>query len=208
MKPVLFAILGLVLGLGGGAAMAVMKARTSFAEYDARRAKVVADSIELAAHPAAPGDSAQVAAAGDSAHAADAPAADGAGDTPHGPTSPADVPNATSTPAGESRESPPARHRAVATVESHGGTRPTGRLPLPKPIVPVATASPGADKVARIFGAMQPKEAAKVLEQLTDSEVHDILSSLNEKQAAALLQAMPAPRAAAISKLALKGGHE
>lgn len=213
MKLVLFAILGLLLGVGGGAAMSVMNAKKSFAAYDARRARVVADSIEQAAqHPA--GADSTAAAPGDSSHATP-------GDTTHGgaianaatskdghapaPVAAADAhapATATATPPGGGRQ------RATATVEAHGGTLPAGTPQLVKRGTGSVAPTPGQDKLGRIFAAMPAKEAARVLEQLSDADVHEILGSLSDKQAAGIMQFLPSPRAASISKLALKGGHE
>jgi hypothetical protein len=55
-------------------------------------------------------------------------------------------------------------------------------------------------RIARIFAAMAPREAAKVLQQLNDEDVSVIVASLNEKQAAAILMAFPPERAATISR--------
>jgi hypothetical protein len=200
MKLVLFAVLGLLLGTGGGAAMSVMNAKKSFATYDAKRAKVVADSIEQAAQHVVGADSTVVAAA-DTSHAAPAPA------DAHGPGGA----TTTTPPAPETAPQPPSgggRQRAVATVESHGGTPPTGIPSLVKPVGPGASPPPGSDKLGKIFAAMPAKDAARVLEQLADAEVHDILKSLSDKQAAGIMQFLPSQRAASISKLALKEGHE
>jgi MgtE intracellular N domain len=221
MKLALFAILGLLLGTGGGAAMAVMNAKKAFAAYDAKRAKVVADSIELGARHAAGPDSTH-GATPDSSHAAPdsvhGPAAVATTDA-HAPATAAPTPGAPK--AGEDKHAPAAtkehtpatgtgRQRAVATVESHGGTAPRGKPapPLPAPRAASITPAPGSDKMGKIFGAMPAKDAAKVLEQLTDAEVHDILRVLSDKQAAGIMQFLPPARAASISKLALKGGHE
>lgn len=222
MKLVLFAILGLLLGAGGGAAMAVMKAKKAFAAYDAKRAKVVADSIEHGMRPAGGADSTHGAATDsshatpDTAHAPPVVAAAGE----HGPATPPAAPSKAEdkhapaakdhAPAAKDHAPtpPPGRQRAVATVESNGGTAPRGKPTPPLPTPRVSAPAPGSDKMGKIFGAMPAKDAARVLEQLSDTEVHDILRALSDKQAAGILQFLPAARAAAISKLALKGGHE
>ncbi len=64
--------------------------------------------------------------------------------------------------------------------------------------------APGVEKVAKIFAAMPPKDAAMVLEQLEDSEVQSVISTLSEKQAAAILRNFPPARAATISKAVLR----
>lgn len=45
MKLIILAVLGLLVGLGGGSAAAVMKAKKAFAAETAARAKIVADSL-------------------------------------------------------------------------------------------------------------------------------------------------------------------
>lgn len=55
-------------------------------------------------------------------------------------------------------------------------------------------------RLGRIFAAMQPREAAKVLEQMNDGDVVRILGMLQERQAAAVLTSLPPPRAAAITR--------
>ncbi|MGQ0646106.1 MAG: magnesium transporter MgtE N-terminal domain-containing protein [Gemmatimonadaceae bacterium] len=227
IKLIIFGVLGLVVGLGGGSAMSVMTAKKAFASFEAAKAKTVADSIATAAEhggqePAVAGADSVAAdtSATDStlAHAADstarpdAPAAattKPAADKGHGgapaPTVAAHKPDSTRAPVSQSAK--PAFSKAVETVESHGSAKPAvgrPRLPglPPKPIeTPVTLKN---EKVSKVFGAMPAKDAAKVLELLDDTEVQSILSGLSDKQAAGILQHLPPARAAAISKLALR----
>jgi len=67
----------------------------------------------------------------------------------------------------------------------------------------MGTALPEA-RLARIFGAMKAKEAAKVLDQMNDGDVRTILSMMTDKQAGAILAALPAARAAAVTKGAVR----
>jgi hypothetical protein len=60
-------------------------------------------------------------------------------------------------------------------------------------------------RISKIFAAMPARDAAKVLVQMDDADVHLILDALGEKQAAAILQNFPAERAATISKNAIRG---
>jgi flagellar motility protein MotE (MotC chaperone) len=46
-----------------------------------------------------------------------------------------------------------------------------------------------------------------VMEQLDDAEVRAILAGLQDKHAAGILQNLPPTRAAAVSKLLLRGGQ-
>lgn len=58
-------------------------------------------------------------------------------------------------------------------------------------------------RLGKIFGAMQPREAARVLEQMDDRDVATILTMLNDRQAAAVLANLPPQRAAGISRSGL-----
>jgi hypothetical protein len=64
-------------------------------------------------------------------------------------------------------------------------------------------------RISRIFAAMAPREAARVLQQLDNPDIISIVGALTEKQAAAVLMAMPPERAALISRgsLASKPGR-
>lgn len=85
----------------------------------------------------------------------------------------------------------------------------------PKAVVPVvkpATDSLIGRRLAQVFGAMQPKDAARVLEQMDDNDVRAILGSLSSKQQAAILGSFPTQRAALILQATLRtassGGTE
>ena len=228
LKLILFAVVGLVVGIGGGSAVSVMKAKQAYAADVARKAKLVADSLARAeeegakavAHAAgdstahdgagAAGDAAQAAEAAHAAEAAPAAPTAPARGAPHAAasrkpaTGDAGAPTATPGAATAAR----AYGRATQTVEANGGAAvrsAVAKSPAPpaRPL-PDAAAAPGMAKVAKIFAAMPPKDAAKVLEQLDDIEVQGVISALAEKQAAAILQNFPAPRAALISKGVLR----
>lgn len=222
LKLILFAVVGLVVGIGGGSAVSVMKAKQAYAADVARKAKLVADSLARAeeegakavAHAAgdstahdgagAAGDAAQAAEAAHAAEAAPARGAPHAAASRKPATGDAGAPTATPGAATAAR----AYGRATQTVEANGGAAVRSAVAKPpappaRPL-PDAAAAPGMAKVAKIFAAMPPKDAAKVLEQLDDIEVQGVISALAEKQAAAILQNFPAPRAALISKGVLR----
>ena len=67
----------------------------------------------------------------------------------------------------------------------------------------LATALP-EERLAKIFSAMQAKDAARVLDQMEDRDIRAVLSLMGDRQVAAILSALPAPRAATITKGALK----
>ncbi|MGI8545809.1 MAG: hypothetical protein ACR2M1_00515 [Gemmatimonadaceae bacterium] len=78
---------------------------------------------------------------------------------------------------------------------------------------PVATAAVQASasqdtiaggKLAKVFGAMQARDAARVLEQMEDGDVRTILASLSNKQQAAILGTFPTQRAATIMRATLR----
>lgn len=223
IKLIIFLVLGLAVGIGGGTAASVMKARKAFAAFEAGKAKAVADSIAKdAEHPKGDvatsehGDPATDSVKVDSAVAShDAP------ETPKTPEKDAHgVPKAPVTAKAPAGGREPAAHapakpakpsgtsKAVETVVAGGSTdRPRLAALPPKPAAAVIGTTQ-SEKVAKIFGQMPAKDAAKVLEQLDDNEVQAILTGLSAKQAAGIMQNLPAARAAAISKLVLRGGHE
>jgi hypothetical protein len=109
------------------------------------------------------------------------------------------------------------------TTPARAAAMPAKPLPVaprdsakPLPVVPagipvVGAASPAGPvtpllaggRLSKIFGAMSPRDAAKVLEQMDDADVKQILARLNDKKAAEILALLPAARAALISKAAL-----
>lgn len=58
-------------------------------------------------------------------------------------------------------------------------------------------------RIAKVFTSMDAKQAAKVLEHMTDGDVHIILGYVGVKQAAQILAALPPERVAKLSKLAM-----
>jgi hypothetical protein len=81
--------------------------------------------------------------------------------------------------------------------------------------VPAKQAAPDSltgVRLAQVFGAMQPKDAARVLEQMDDDDVRAILGSLSSKRQAAILGSFPTQRAALILRATLRtaaaGGAE
>jgi hypothetical protein len=60
-------------------------------------------------------------------------------------------------------------------------------------------------RVAKVFTSMDAKQAAKVLEHMTDNDVHVILGYVGPRQAASIMAALPPERVAKLSKLAMQG---
>jgi flagellar motility protein MotE (MotC chaperone) len=69
--------------------------------------------------------------------------------------------------------------------------------------VALATSLP-EERLAKIFSAMQAKDAARVLDQMEDRDIRAVLSLMGDRQVAAILSALPAPRAATITRGAIK----
>ena len=220
IRMILFVVVGLLAGLGAGTGIAVLKAKSAFASESARRAKIVADSLEEHANADAKKGTGEKAV-----HAAPADSA-----TPTEATAPTISEPVTAKPSAQATE---VAHRASrktaptetvtpgagqaepnATAAAGGGERvPAASVPAPVHAPVTSAASKSEDgaqpkRISKIFAAMPPKDAAKVLTQMDDADVHLILGALGDKQAAAILQNFPAERAAAISKKAMRGSRE
>ena len=63
---------------------------------------------------------------------------------------------------------------------------------------------PAERRLAKYFGAMPAKDAAKILEQMDDRDVQTILSFVGDRQAGAILGNMPPTRAASIGRASLR----
>ena len=60
-------------------------------------------------------------------------------------------------------------------------------------------------RMARIYSAMEPQEAVRILEKFSDEEVVMIFSSMKERQVAEILKAFPVERAAEIARKMMRG---
>lgn len=61
----------------------------------------------------------------------------------------------------------------------------------------------GSQRLAKIFGAMDPRDAAEVLQGLTDAEVSAILVQMSERKVASILSSFEPQRAASLSRTVL-----
>lgn len=68
-------------------------------------------------------------------------------------------------------------------------------LPSPSP-----SETQSLTRIARIYSAMEPQDAARILEQWSDEEVVQVLSAMKERDAARILNAMSVERAASVLK--------
>jgi hypothetical protein len=60
-------------------------------------------------------------------------------------------------------------------------------------------------RLAKFFGSMQSKDAAHVLEKMTDSEVQSILAQLSDREASSIMSAFTPDRAAQLSQVVIRG---
>ena len=89
----------------------------------------------------------------------------------------------------------------------------------PKPAVKSAPAKPNApaasepadsaaqaseQRLAKVFTAMEPKQAAKVLQHMQDADVQIILGYVGPRQAASIMAELPPERVATLSKMAMQ----
>jgi hypothetical protein len=193
IRLIVFAVIGLVIGLGSGSGVAVMRAKKT-AAVPAHDSTAKKDSTEV-----------------ESPKAREEARHDSVAEKHEVAPAPPSTPRKDSLVAGATKATEVKRDSALS-VAAHPAPP-----ALPKPVTPpVATKSPTADsthavipaapgRISKIFAAMSPKDAAKVLQQLDDSDVQTVLSGLNDRQAAAILAGFPAERAAAISRAVMRG---
>jgi len=82
--------------------------------------------------------------------------------------------------------------------------------PIPIPVIDadsLARITQNYQRLAQIFAAMKPEEAAPVLAQLDDAQLEGVLLAMQGRNAAPILAEMDPERAAAISRRVL-GGNE
>jgi hypothetical protein len=203
MKPAILGAIALVVGLGAGTGAKVMTTHAAPAAADSTQADSTnADSLN--------GESGEhaVQQAGVAAPTDTAVVASGAPER-----APIEIAAASPMPVGRSAASnvPTASNGAAfaaaleARVDSakHAASR---AMAAPAPVDTALIAS--QRRVAKIFTSMDAKAAAKILEQMSDTDVHIILGYVGAKQAAQILSALPPERVAKLSKLELGGGSK
>lgn len=99
--------------------------------------------------------------------------------------------------------------RPVANA-SQGSAKPDAGKQAASSATAAATATPpdtaSERRLAKVFTAMEPKQAAKVLQHMSDGDVQIILGYVGPRQAASIMSELPPERVAKLSKLALSGG--
>ena len=176
------------IAVAGGSALALLKAKDAHGAALQRFAELKAKADSTAASTPAGADSAGSAAHDSTAHPVSPPAA------------PVPV---TASPSGKPGATgllvPPAPAASAPAASAPGASAPAG------PAGETAQAVGAEKRLARIFASMAPKEAAKVLQQMDDTDIRVILGHLGPRQAAAVLGSFPPERAATLSQQQLKG---
>lgn len=178
MKPVIFGVAALVVGLAGGTGARVFTAPALPAGADSLIA--AADSLYRAKH----------AHGGDAGHeSADAAHAVGHGG---GVPDPAPAEATAEKAAGHGIDAAVAAHAAptAAAAEAHAQPPEADRGPFPERF----------KQVGNILLNMKPAEAAQVIAYLDNDQVQGLLEAMGPRQAAQILTQLPAERAAALSK--------
>lgn len=80
---------------------------------------------------------------------------------------------------------------------------PKQQTPAPPPHVDSA-AQASEQRLAKVFTAMEPKQAAKVLQHMQDADVQIILGYVGPRQAASIMAELPPERVATLSKMAMQ----
>lgn len=221
MKVVIFAAAGLVAGLGGGTAWRALQVKTEVeARYIAAAdsaAAALADSL-AAAHAASAPDEGGAHDGGVHESAADPgheSGTEGAHDADPGQV---EVAGGASGEAGAGDEEAAVGEAQAEEEEgAGGGPDATGEEEAAAPESQASQADDGpagteegARRLARVFSAMRPNDAARVLAELSDPEVEAILLRLGDRQAGQILSTFPAERAAVLSRRVLgrEGGQE
>lgn len=111
-------------------------------------------------------------------------------------------------PAGEEPQ-PGALHEGdtTAVVDAPGGTDhqaadSAGPAGAPA-IAPVIAPAASSERIARIFGAMRPEEAARLIEFLDEGQARTILFALPDRKAAAILANVKGERAGSLARALL-----
>ena len=192
MKSIIVGVLVFLLALGGASFFSISKAKSAAA-------------VQVAE-----------AAAADSAAALESGAESGEGETVPDEAGPEESPDgaggtATDSLGGEavpaSPEAAGAQFASTTLPEAGAGTPEDG------PTVPASELGgtdpagdlnpEGIQRMARIFTAMKPKDAAAVLERMTDLEVRGVMLQMGDRPAAAILSVFDPERAAALSQIVL-----
>lgn len=224
MKILLVGIVATVLGLGGGALVAGTRLKGEFLERlqeeqnasatgrtletrddgsgrEASNSTAVQTSVDSSANEPAAGVDGEDTTGDGQEQARPVPGGEGPSEPVPGATSSDSIPESTGPGGSDIDVGEPSEPvvNAASDDSTPESTGPAGSAMDDGPrIDPEASR-----KLAKIFEAMRPADAAEVLQGMKNSEVRGILLSMDERQAAAILGDFEAARAAALSQLVL-----
>jgi flagellar motility protein MotE (MotC chaperone) len=205
MKPVIIAVITFVVGTAGGTGAKVMMTKPLPANADslAKSDSTKSDSTKLA------GDSTKAESKTDTAvvqSGAPVKAPEEGVGAEKASVEPEAKPTANSAKAASAPIAAPKTARlslaAVKLADSAKKDIESKPAAPPVPVIP----DTAERRVAKVFTSMDAKQAAKVLEHMSDGDVQIILGYVGVKQAAAILAAFPPERVATLSKLAMRSG--
>jgi hypothetical protein len=192
MKPVVVFVLAFVVATAGGAGAKVMMTKPAV-KPSADSTKTDSTAADSSAHASesSPTDTAIVASGSEPK----APTSDSAhAELPVVPAAPVALPTARRLSSAAVALADSAKRKSDAAAAAKASPK--------LPIVP----DTAERRVAKVFTSMDAKQAAKVLEHMSDGDVQIILGYVGVKQAAAIMAALPPERVATLSKLAMNGG--
>lgn len=120
---------------------------------------------------------------------------------------PAKAPEVVHTTAADRIDEPAAGRSLPATGGTDAAATTTAEPAPALSLTRDSTAAVYERRLARTFGAMSPRDAARVLEQMSDADVGTLLGYLNERQSAGILSSLPPTRAARLGEQVLRD-HE
>ncbi len=154
----------------------------------------------------------------DSTHADSTGAAKDSAKAEHGDTAvvasgegvhaPADTMPRAAVPATQQKDSTvhaPDAKSVVAAAKAVGATPEAPKTSAAAKAITDSIVDASERRIAKVFTAMDAKQAAKVLEHMTDADVQVILGYVGPKQAAAIMVQLPPERAAKLGKRAMLG---
>lgn len=207
MKTLTIGFVSLALGVGGGAYVGGTRVKEVIL---AERAQAHTDSLAAAAVVEGPGlgvtpdhvEGGVAVALGTEPHVDPLDP----GDTPPDSGDPGEPENTGNTggtqetdPSGEPDAVAPAEPATVSDTQVNVSAQPA------PPAQPDSAAIQGAIKLAQIFSAMKPVDAAAVLQEMTDVEVEAILQHMQSRLAGQVLGEFDPERAALLSRVVLGG---
>jgi len=202
MKQILVGVLAFVLALGGASAFSIMKAKgaaeVAVAEGSAGGAGESTGDADGSAvgkdlPPEPDSDPVGADSTGTGLEGEDLPAAGGAG-----------TQFAATELTGDASVHPAGVSGDAGSGDRAAGAAGAAGSPDPAESGPVSDLNPeGIRRMARIFGAMKPQEAAAVLQRMSDEEVRGVMLQMGDRPAAAILSVFDPERAAALSRVVL-----